>query len=71
MNSWSPIVVLLTGPRGRDYNVIFRDEAGDATDAHLQAFEDTWHGPSAEATCAYRAMDSLNNWRAPDSPFRT
>jgi hypothetical protein len=38
----------------RDYNVIFRDESGNATDAQLLAFEDTWHwGPSAEATHAY------------------
>ncbi len=37
--------------RNRDYNVIFRDESGNATDAQLLAFEDTWHwGPSAEAT---------------------
>jgi site-specific DNA-methyltransferase (adenine-specific) len=35
----------------RDYNVIFRDESGNATDAQLLPFEDTWHwGPSAEAT---------------------
>jgi len=34
----------------RDYNVTFRDEAGNATDAQLLAFEDTWHwGLSAEA----------------------
>ena len=34
----------------RDDYVIFRDESGDATDAQLLAFEDTWHwGPSAEA----------------------
>ena len=25
-----------------DYNVIFRDEPGNATDAQLLAFEDTW-----------------------------
>jgi hypothetical protein len=24
------------------YNVIFRDESGNATDAQLLAFEDTW-----------------------------
>ena len=24
-------------------NVIFRDESGNATDAQLLAFEDTWH----------------------------
>jgi site-specific DNA-methyltransferase (adenine-specific) len=34
----------------RDYNVIFRDESGNATSAQLLAFEDTWHwGPPAEA----------------------
>ena len=34
----------------RDYNVIFRDESGNRSDALLLAFEDTWHwGPSAEA----------------------
>jgi site-specific DNA-methyltransferase (adenine-specific) len=27
----------------RDYNVIFRDESGNATGAQLLAFEDTWH----------------------------
>ncbi len=30
----------------RDYNVIFRDESGTATDAQLLAFEDTWHAES-------------------------
>jgi site-specific DNA-methyltransferase (adenine-specific) len=35
----------------RDYNVIFRDESGNATDAQLLGFEDTWHwGPSGKAT---------------------
>jgi site-specific DNA-methyltransferase (adenine-specific) len=33
----------------RDYNVIFKDESGNPTDAQLLAFEDTWNwGPSAE-----------------------
>jgi site-specific DNA-methyltransferase (adenine-specific) len=27
----------------RDYNVSFRDGSGDATDAQLPVFEDTWH----------------------------
>jgi hypothetical protein len=27
----------------RDYNVIFKDESGNPTDAQLLAFEDTWH----------------------------
>jgi len=31
----------------RDYNVIFRDESGNRSDAQLLAFEVTWHwGPS-------------------------
>ena len=34
----------------RNDNVIFRDESGNATDAQLLAFEDTWHAwSSAEA----------------------
>jgi site-specific DNA-methyltransferase (adenine-specific) len=34
----------------RDYNVIFKDESGNPTDAQLLAFEVTWHwSPSAEA----------------------
>ena len=34
----------------RDDTVMFDDESGNATDAQLLAFEDTWHwGPSAEA----------------------
>ena len=33
----------------RDDNVILRDESGNATDAQLLAFEDTWRwGPAAE-----------------------
>ncbi len=35
-------------------NVIFRDQSGNRSDAHLLAFEDTWHwGPSAEHTARY------------------
>jgi len=50
----------------RDYNVIFRDESGHATDAQLLAFEDTWHwGPSAEATYAYLTNTS-HEVRMPD-----
>jgi site-specific DNA-methyltransferase (adenine-specific) len=38
----------------RDYNVIFKDESGDPTDAQHLAFEDTWHwGWSAEETYRY------------------
>jgi site-specific DNA-methyltransferase (adenine-specific) len=46
----------------RDYNVIFRDESGNATDAQLLAFEDTWHcGPSAEATYACTDLAQPND----------
>ena len=35
----------------RDYNVIFRDESGNRSDAQLLAFEDTRHwGPRARPT---------------------
>ena len=48
----------------RDDNVIFRDESGNATDAQLLAFEDTWHwGPSAETgrlALDKRAVASVN-----------
>jgi site-specific DNA-methyltransferase (adenine-specific) len=50
----------------RDYNVIFR-ESGNATDAQLLAFEDTWHwGPSAEATYAYLTNSARHEGRVPD-----
>jgi 16S rRNA G966 N2-methylase RsmD len=53
----------------RDYNVIFRDESGNATDAQLLAFEDTWHSvasylQSSEAGTKVRirhASDSLRS----------
>jgi hypothetical protein len=52
----------------RDYNVIFRDESGNATDAQLLAFEDTWHwGPSAEATYAYLTNTARHEGRSPDT----
>jgi site-specific DNA-methyltransferase (adenine-specific) len=51
----------------RDYNVIFRDESGNATDAQLLAFEDTWHwGPSAESTYAYLTNTARHEGRVPD-----
>ncbi|HEY8768791.1 MAG TPA: DNA methyltransferase [Dehalococcoidia bacterium] len=38
----------------RDYNVIFKDESGNKSDAQLLAFEDTWHwGPAVESTYQY------------------
>jgi site-specific DNA-methyltransferase (adenine-specific) len=27
----------------RSYNVLFKDETGEASDAQITAFEDTWH----------------------------
>ncbi|MBA3688732.1 MAG: restriction endonuclease [Chloroflexi bacterium] len=52
----------------RDYNVIFRDESGNATDAQLLAFEDTWHwGPSAEATYTYLTNTARHEGRVPDT----
>ncbi|KKM08431.1 DNA methylase [Clostridiales bacterium PH28_bin88] len=35
----------------RSYNVLFKDESGQASEAQISAFDDTWHwGPSAEET---------------------
>src|SRR3972149_5655893 len=52
----------------RDYNVIFRDESGNATDAQLLAFEDTWHwGPSAEATYRFLTNTIQHQGRIPDT----
>jgi len=37
----------------RSYNVLFKDESGDSSDAQITAFDDTWHwGPSAEQAYA-------------------
>ena len=48
----------------RDYNVIFRDESGNNTDAQLLAFEDTWHwGPDAERQYAYLTNTARNQGR--------
>jgi len=39
----------------RNYNVLFRDESGQDSEAQITAFEDTWHwGPDAEVT--YHAL---------------
>jgi len=39
----------------RNYNVLFKDESGQDSEAQITAFEDTWHwGPDAEAT--HRAL---------------
>ncbi|MDP3983825.1 MAG: hypothetical protein Q8Q52_02310 [Acidimicrobiia bacterium] len=52
----------------RDYNVIFKDESGNPTDAQLLAFEDTWHwGPSAEQTYRYLTNTAHHQGRVPDT----
>lgn len=52
----------------RDYNVIFKSEAGRRSDAQLLAFEDTWHwGPSAEATYAYLTNTARHEGRVPET----
>jgi DNA modification methylase len=52
----------------RDYNVIFKDESGNNTDAQLLAFEDTWHwGPDAEAQYAYLTITAHNQGRVPST----
>ncbi len=51
----------------RDYNVIFRDESGNRSDAQLLAFEDTWHwGPSAEQTYRFLTNTAYHEGRVPD-----
>ena len=55
----------------RDYNVIFKDESGNKSDAQIVAFEDTWHwGPDAEAQYAFLTNTGLNHGRVP-SPVST
>ncbi len=52
----------------RDYNVIFRDESGNKSDAQLVAFEDTWHwGPDAQKQYDYLTNTSVNEGRVPES----
>lgn len=52
----------------RDYNVIFKNEAGRKSDAQILAFEDTWHwGPNTEATYAYLTNTTRHEGRIPDT----
>lgn len=52
----------------RDYNVIFKDESGNRSDAQIVAFEDTWHwGPRAELTLAYLTTTFRHRGRVPSS----
>src|SRR5437660_9254563 len=50
----------------RDYNIIFKDESGNTTDAQLVAFEDTWQwGPAADRIYDYLTNTSQNRGRVP------
>jgi site-specific DNA-methyltransferase (adenine-specific) len=52
----------------RDYNVIFKDESGNKSDAQLVAFEDTWHwGPDAQRQYEYLTNSAINEGRIPES----
>jgi site-specific DNA-methyltransferase (adenine-specific) len=52
----------------RNYNVIFKNEAGNSTDAQLLAFEDTWHwGPNAEGIYAYLTNTAKHQGAVPSS----
>ena len=53
------------------YNVIFKDESGQKSDAQIVAFDDTWHwGPGPEAHYAYLTNTGLNHGKVP-SPVST
>lgn len=52
----------------RNYNVIFKNEAGRNTDAQLLAFEDAWHwGPNAEKVYAYLTNSARHEGRVPET----
>jgi len=40
---------------GRNFNVLFKDEQGAASESQIAAFEDTWHW-TATADATYRAL---------------
>ena len=52
----------------RNYNIIFKDESGQSSDAQIVAFEDTWHwGPSAESAYGYLTNTSQHGGRVADN----
>ena len=52
----------------RNYNIIFKDESGQLSDAQIVAFEDTWHwGPSAESAYGYLTNTSQHGGRVADN----
>jgi site-specific DNA-methyltransferase (adenine-specific) len=38
----------------RNYNVLFRDESGNQSEAQIEAFEDTWHWSEAAEQAYYQ-----------------
>ena len=57
----------------RDYNVIFRGESGNATDAQLLAFEDTWHAWSigrGDCVSEDRRQEELEGYAYTDTDLR-
>src|SRR3990172_11194802 len=48
------------------YNVLFKDESGNNTDAQLVAFDDTWHwGPDAESKYLYLTNTPYHQGKVP------
>ena len=48
------------------YNVLFKDESGNNTDAQLVAFDDTWHwGPDAESKYLYLTNTAYHQGTVP------
>ncbi len=52
----------------RNYNIIFKDESGQSSDAQIVAFEDTWHwGPSTESAYGYLTNTAQHGGRVADN----
>jgi site-specific DNA-methyltransferase (adenine-specific) len=56
----------------RNYNVLFKDESGQHSEAQITAFEDTWHwGPTAEHTYNELVTDAPERISAVTQALRT
>src|SRR5215470_8519320 len=56
----------------RNYNVLFKDESGQESDAQIVAFEDTWHwGHTAEQTYHELVTDAPERVSATIGALRT
>jgi site-specific DNA-methyltransferase (adenine-specific) len=52
----------------RDYNLIFKDQSGNKSDAQILAFEDTWRwGPDASAQYDYLTNTARHHGKVPDA----